>query len=130
MLFRSVSQSRYKGGNANSERLSQLEKLKQYYEQADMTYRSTKEKSLSQVDVDPNSVRGSLYTTSYLETMSRALSPKDTSIKYEESAPFKIKMEVDRFNETLKQNAISNRFRQQELDLARTNKISKNQKRE
>lgn len=114
-----IAAERDKGGSADSEKLSQLEKLKQYYEQADLTYKTTRDKNLELVDVDPGSVRGSLYTSSYLETMSKALSPKETTIKYEESPSFKIKMEVDKFNETLKQNAISNQFRAEELALAK-----------
>lgn len=108
-----------KGADVDPARLEQLEKLKQYYEQADLTYKTTKSKNLELVNLDPASVRGSIYTNSYLETMAKALSPKETTLKYEESPSFKIKMEVDKFNEVLKQNAISNQFKTDELALRR-----------
>lgn len=80
------------------ERITSLENQLKYFNTAIERSEVSRDRNLKLADSDPDSVRGSLYTNSYLHKMSKELSSQDVSIKYSVSPMHTITMDQNKFD--------------------------------
>jgi len=103
--------------------IASLSKQKEYYQTLKSNLESSVESSLKAVDVNPDAVRSSLWTNSYLTSMSKQLSGRSISEKYSVNPLFTVTMEQNKFNRELQRDAVADRKWQmeQELELKKFN---------
>ncbi|MCS7317666.1 MAG: hypothetical protein NZZ41_05075 [Candidatus Dojkabacteria bacterium] len=110
-----------KNGKNNIERQVSLEKQISFYEKQRDKIKTDLQKNINLVDTNPDAVRSSLYTNTYLTSMAHALSFQEESIKFLENPLFKAVLEQNKFNlELRKQKFNEDKFQKEYLlDLMR-----------
>jgi len=91
----------------NPDKIKSINDQLDYYTKGLQTLESSRDKNLSMVDSDPDSVRGSLYTNNYLYTMSRKLSSQSEETKFSVSPLWTITMDQNRFNRDIQRDKIA-----------------------
>lgn len=88
----------------SQEKIDSLNTQIQYFEKSGKDIMSSIEKSVALVDSNPDAVRASLYTNSYLTRMAKNLSSQDVSTKYSVNPKFTVTMELNRFNRQIERD--------------------------
>lgn len=75
----------------------------QFFEKQNRNFASSRDNGVSNAYSNPESVKASLFTDSYLANMSQALSSQDVSTKYSVNPMFEVSMKISEFNQKVKQ---------------------------
>jgi len=104
----------------NPEKVNSLSEQLEYFNKLSKNLISSRDKSLSLVDSDPDGVRGTLYTNNYLFNMAKTLSSQEMSTKYLVNPMFDITMRQNEFNRNTQQDRVKNWqwSKEQELEWA------------
>jgi len=97
--------------------IASLTKQKEYYENLKSNLETSVSNSLAAVDRNPDAVRASLWTNSYLTSMSKELSGRSISEKYSVNPLFTVTMEQNKFNRQLQRDAIEDQKWQKDYNL-------------
>jgi hypothetical protein len=108
--------------------IASLSKQKEYYQTLKSNLESSIESSLKAVDTNPDAVRSSLWTNSYLTSMSKQLSGRSVSEKYSVNPLFTVTMEQNKFNRELQRDAVADRKWQMDYNLKLQKELSDEEK--
>jgi len=88
------------------ESINSLKKSVEYFESLQSKLLESRNKGISLVGTNPDAVRASLYTDSYLTTMAMNLSGQSESVKYSVNPMFTITMEQNKFNRQIQRDKV------------------------
>jgi hypothetical protein len=108
--------------------IASLTKQKEYYENLKSNLETSVSNSLAAVDRNPDAVRASLWTNSYLTSMSKELSGRSISEKYSVNPLFTVTMEQNKFNRQLQRDAIEDQKWQKDYNLKLQKELSDEEK--
>jgi len=108
--------------------IASLTKQKEYYESLKSNLETSVSNSLAAVDRNPDAVRASLWTNSYLTSMSKELSGRSISEKYSVNPLFTVTMEQNKFNRQLQRDAIEDQKWQKDYNLKVRDQLSSEEK--
>ena len=108
-------------------KIAQLNEKRDYYNNSLSSIDKAIKGQLENLEKDPDAVRASLYTNSFLHDTAKGLSTVDEEYKYDVNPMFTVTMEVNKFKETQQQNDIQNRFKEIDQALAAKKFVSDEQ---
>jgi hypothetical protein len=88
-------------------KITSLKTQLDYFTKAKSSLESSRDKDIALATTNPNAVKASLYTNSYLSNMSKALSSADEDTKYSISPLWTITMDQNRFNREIQRDKIA-----------------------
>ena len=91
----------------NLDKIASLKKSVEYFDKLSTNLVQTRDKNLQRVDSNPDAVRASLYTDSYLTSMAINLSGQSEAVKYSVNPIFTVTMETNRWNRELDRDRVA-----------------------
>ena len=113
--------------NKDVDKIAQLTEKRDYYNNSLSSIDKAIKGQLENLEKDPDAVRASLYTNSFLHDTAKGLSTVDEEYKYDVNPMFTVTMELNKFKETQKQNDIDNEFKRIDQALAAKKFVSDEQ---
>lgn len=113
--------------NKDLDKIARLSENRDYYNNTLSSIDKAVKGQLENLEKDPDAVRASLYTNSFLHDTAKGLSTVDEEYKYDVNPMFTVTMELNKFKETQQQNDIQNRFKEIDQALAAKKFISDEQ---
>jgi hypothetical protein len=91
----------------NLDKIASLKKTVEYFDKLSNNLIQTRDKNLQRVDSNPDAVRASLYTDSYLTSMAVNLSGQSEAVKYSVNPIHTITMDNNRWNRELERDRVA-----------------------
>ena len=91
----------------NVDKIASLKKTVEYFDKLSNNLIQTRDKNLQRVDSNPDAVRASLYTDSYLTSMAINLSGQSEAVKYSINPIHTITMDNNRWNRELERDRVA-----------------------
>ena len=105
----------------NLDKIASLKKTVEYFDKLSNNLIQTRDKNLQRVDSNPDAVRASLYTDSYLTSMAVNLSGQSEAVKYSVNPIHTITMDNNRWNRELERDRVADK----KWDLERKTELEK-----
>ena len=102
MLRLSLAEENNKG-DSDPEVIQSMKDQIDFFENQNSSFETSKSKNIEAINTNPEAVKASLFTNSYLSNMSQALSSQDVSTKYSISPMFEVSMKLNEFNQRQEQ---------------------------
>ena len=93
----------------NLDKIASLKKSVEYFDKLSNNLMQTRDKNLQRVDSNPDAVRASLYTDSYLTSMAVNLSGQSEAVKYSVNPIHTITMDNNRWNRELERDRVADK---------------------
>jgi hypothetical protein len=93
----------------NLDKIASLKKSVEYFDKLSNNLIQTRDKNLQRVNSNPDTVRASLYTDSYLTSMAVNLSGQSEAVKYSVNPIQTITMDTNRWNRELERDRVEDR---------------------